>query len=248
MVQAVIVAAGHGSRLYPITDIVPKSMLPIGEDQLPMIEMIVRHCMKYGITEFVFCLNSENGKQVKNYFGNGSKLCVEIKYSFSDEPLGTSGEIQAAYERGLIHSPSSVLIYYGDTLCNTNLYEMMALDADVSVVVNDLVTIPYGFIQDFDGVAERIIEKPTIQEMVDPILQEMVDRSGKIGYGAIMSVYYVRNKEFFTKYCNFEIDISKDILPAMINDGYKVMAYHDKKPFLDVGNWKNFGDAKTWKT
>jgi mannose-1-phosphate guanylyltransferase len=239
MVQAVIVAAGGGSRLYPITDVVPKTMLPVGIDQRPMAEMIIRHCLKHGIRDFVFCLSSESGKQVENYFGDGSrfKAGVVIKYSYSDEPQGTSGEIKIAYNKGIIKNPA--LIYYGDTLCSTNLTEMMALDADVSVVVNDLVTMPYGFIQDFQGCATKIVEKPTIREMIP------IDDS-EYNFGAIMSVYYVKNIIFFHKYCDRDVDVSKDILHKMIEDGFKVMTYHDNEPFLDVGNWKNYEEAQKW--
>lgn len=241
MVQAVIVAAGGGSRLYPITDIVPKTLLPIGNKQLPMAEMIVRHCMEHGINEFVFCLNTETGKQVANYFGDGSRFGIKIVYSYTDEPQGTSGEILVAYKKGFITAPA--LIYYGDTLCSTNLTKMMSYvpeySADIVVVVNDLVTMPYGFAQDYDNCAKNIIEKPTIKQMM-PKYDEM-------NYGAIMSVYYVKDERFFKEFCAYGIDISKDILPMMIKCGDKVMIYHDDRPFIDVGNWKNFGDAQKWK-
>jgi NDP-sugar pyrophosphorylase family protein len=60
-----------------------------------------------------------------------------------------------------------------------------------------------------------------------------------------MSIYYVDDKHFFG-YCNYGVDVSKDILPKMIEDGYKVMTYHDHEPFLDVGNWQNYFKAQEW--
>ncbi|HDY86740.1 MAG TPA: nucleotidyltransferase family protein, partial [bacterium] len=113
MVQAVVVAAGAGSRLFPITDVFPKIMMPVGKNDEPLALHIIKHCKKYGITDFVFCLNNKKGKQVVNFLRDGSQYGVNIKYSFSDEPLGTAGELWSACNKNLIRAPT--IIYYGDT-------------------------------------------------------------------------------------------------------------------------------------
>jgi len=235
MVQAIIVAAGKGSRLYPLTDNIPKVMIPIGRQDKPMAHMIIEQCMEHGIKDFLFCLNNETGKQVQNYFGDGSRFGINVDYSFSKEPQGTAGEVKLAYKRKKVKLPS--LIYYGDTLCKTNLTALMAIYSDVTVVVNDQVRMPYGFIQDDYGKAIRIIEKPTIKEIVP-------DKD--FGVGAIMSIYYVKNDLFYLLFCQKGRDISGDVLPDMMMNGYNVSVYHDLSPFVDVGNWKNYSEAKDW--
>ena len=235
MTQAIIVAAGKGSRLYPITDSIPKVMIPVGREDKPMGHMIIEHCMEHGIKDFLFCLNKDSGKQVQNYFGDGSRFGINIDYSLSNEPQGTAGEIKLAYERGKIKLPT--LIYYGDTLCKTNLTALMNVISDVTVVVNDQVRMPYGFIEDYYGRAERIIEKPTIKEMIP---------EKDSGVGAIMSIYYVKNDLFFILFCRKGKDISGNVLPEMMTNGYNVSVYHDLSPFVDVGNWKNYEEAKKW--
>ena len=234
MVQAVIVAAGHGTRLFPLTDVIAKVMIPIGSENKPMGQMILEQCLKHGITDFVFCLNDKSGKQVYNYFGDGSRFGANIKYSYSSEPQGTAGELKLAYERGLLTLPS--LIMYGDTLCTTDLSLLMTYEYPATVVVNDLVTMPYGFVVDREGNAIKIVEKPTLEQMLD-----MKD----LGVGAIMSIYYVTDEAFFTRYCRKGVDVSGDVLPWMMEFS-KVGVFHDKNPFVDVGNWKSYGEAKQW--
>ena len=233
MTQAIIVAAGRGSRLYPLTDYVPKVMIPVGKKERPMGHLIIDHCIEHGIKDFLFCLNTESGKQVRNYFGDGSRFGVNVDYSLSDEPQGTSGELKLAWERGKVQVPS--LIYYGDTLCQTDLTATMSEESDITVVVNDLVTMPYGYIEDDSNVATRIVEKPTLQMMIP-------DKS----VGAIMSIYYVQNKMVYEYFCNKGKDVSGDVLPMMVAGRYNVKVFHDNLPFVDVGNWKNYAEAMQW--
>jgi NDP-sugar pyrophosphorylase family protein len=235
MTQGVIVAAGHGTRLYPLTDVIAKVMMPIGAENKPMGQLIIEQCMLHGINEFVFCLNAQTGKQVYNYFGDGSRFGVKIEYSYSSEPQGTAGELKLAYERGLIKLPT--LIMYGDTLCTTDLSLLMTYEYPATVVVNDLVRMPYGFVVDREGDAIKIVEKPT--------LSQMVETDCKQGVGAIMSIYYITDEEFFSRFCRKGIDVSGDILPWMM-DLSSVGVFHDKNPFVDVGNWKSYGEAKQW--
>ena len=233
MTQAIIVAAGKGSRLYPLTDSVPKIMIPVGKAEKPMAQLVIEHCKRYGINNFLFCLNKENGKQVINYFGNGSRFDATINYSFSDEPQGTSGEIKIAYDRGLVEFP--VIIYYGDILCTTNLFQLMNTVHDIVVVVNDEIRLPYGFIEDSNNIAKNIIEKPLLKDILP-------ERS----VGAIMAIYYINNRDFFEFYCEKNKDISGDILPKMMKDGYVIAVYHDRNSFIDIGTWSNYKEAMRW--
>lgn len=237
MIQAIIIAAGWGSRLYPITDVVPKIMIPIGIDEKPLAEHILNHCIEHGIFDFLFCLNRRSGKQVMNYFRDG-RFDVNIEYSFSDIPRGTAGELRLAWENDLISVPS--LIYYGDTLCSTNLTEMFLLHeekkANITIVVNDEIRIPTGYIEDIDGEIVRIVEKPTLSE---------IGSSGNKKAGGILPIFYVQNEELFSVFAQEGLDLVSDVFPMMMKE-YKINIYHDTDPFLDLGNWKNYERAKNW--
>lgn len=87
--QAVILSAGFGTRLKPLTDTMPKVMIPF--EGKPLLEWHIEHCKKNGIKEFfinLFYLPDV----VTNYFGDGSKWGVKIHY-VKEEPeiLGTAG-------------------------------------------------------------------------------------------------------------------------------------------------------------
>jgi len=230
MVQAIIVAAGVGSRLYPFTQVLPKIMLPVGKTQKPMGEWIIEHCKRHGITDFIFCLNEESGKQVQNYFNSGERFGVKIQYSFSSESQGTAGEIKLA--ETYLEPPS--LIYYGDMISNANLTELMDTEADVRVVVNDAVRVPFGVIYSRKNKAEEIIEKPAIRELSEKITS------------AIMPIYYVTNWSFFNT-CARGWDISGQVLPWMLDNGYDIQVYHDKTDFIDIGSWNNYLLAREWE-
>lgn len=239
MTQCIVVAAGAGSRLFPITDVFPKIMMPVGKDENPLALHIIEHCKMYGITDFIFCLNKEKGKQVVNFLRDGSQYGVHIKYSFSDEPLGTAGELSLAYIKKLIKTPT--IIYYGDTLCTTNLSRLMEIhkkkQAAVSVVVNDEMRISVGYVEDVGGNIVTIKEKPKMSELCE-------DRSFNIG--GILPIFYVEDIDFYAIYCRPNTDVVSDVLPAMMQNDYKLAAYHDKSMFIDLGNFKNLKLAKTW--
>ncbi|MCL5257655.1 MAG: nucleotidyltransferase family protein [Patescibacteria group bacterium] len=88
--QAVILCAGLGTRLRPLTDNMPKPMVPIlGK---PMLLWNIEQFKKYGVINFKINLY-HLPDVIKNYFGDGSKFGVKIEYSFEKEILGTAGAL-----------------------------------------------------------------------------------------------------------------------------------------------------------
>ncbi len=89
--QAVILCAGLGTRLRPITDTIPKPMLPIlGK---PLLEWNIEQFKKHGVTEFFINLHYLP-EVIKNHFGDGSKWGVKINYFFESAILGTAGGVK----------------------------------------------------------------------------------------------------------------------------------------------------------
>jgi len=213
-----------------------------GRDKAPLALHIIEHCKKYGIVDFVFCLNHEKGKQVVNFLRDGSQYGVDIKYSFSGEPLGTAGELWLAFSKKLIKPPT--IIYYGDTLCTTNLdclmKKHMDTQADVSVVVNDEIRIPVGYVEDAGGNIITIKEKPKISELCG-------DRAHGFNVGGILPIFYVHDIDFYATHCRPHTDVVTDVLPAMMQNGYRLVAHHDKNMFIDIGNFQNWKKAKKWE-
>src|SRR3989304_9772745 len=110
--KAVILCAGKGEKLRPLTDKIPKPMIPI--NNRPMLEYIILLCEKNGIKE-VWIDVSYLSDIIKNYFGNGEKFAVKINYPSNEEPIGTSG-ILNKFKEDLKKEPFFVI--YGDNLTN----------------------------------------------------------------------------------------------------------------------------------
>lgn len=88
--KCVILAAGEGKRMHPLTFSRPKVMLPIANK--PILEWNVLNAIDAGIKEFVFVI-SYKSEMVRNYFGDGKKWNVKIEYINQGEALGTAHAI-----------------------------------------------------------------------------------------------------------------------------------------------------------
>lgn len=107
--SAVILCAGLGTRLRPLTDTMPKPMIPLlGR---PMLEWNINHFKSHGVNEFFINLHYL-GDVIKNYFGDGSKFGVKINYFFEPEIMGTAGGLKN-FESLL---PEFFYLIYGDML------------------------------------------------------------------------------------------------------------------------------------
>ncbi|MDO8569171.1 MAG: nucleotidyltransferase family protein [bacterium] len=106
--QAVISAGGLGTRLRPITDIMPKPMISIlGK---PMLEWHVEQFKKHGVKEFFFTLHYLP-EVVMDYFGDGSRFGIKINYFVEKEPLGSIGAVKKFEDK----LDETFYYIYGDT-------------------------------------------------------------------------------------------------------------------------------------
>ncbi len=113
-VCAAILAGGKGSRFKPFTDIIPKPLMPIGEDERPILEYIIAWIASYKLKRVVLLVGYK-WKQIRNYFGHGERYGVRIEYSVDDaEYSGTGGALLKAYKSGLLRGCRHVLVWYGE--------------------------------------------------------------------------------------------------------------------------------------
>jgi len=106
--QIVIIAGGLATRLRPITETIPKSMVLLKGK--PFFIHQIELCKKNGIKEIIFC-GGHLWEQVKNYFGNGKKFGVKIVYSIEKEKLDTGGAIKNAFP----YLDKEFYVIYGDS-------------------------------------------------------------------------------------------------------------------------------------
>lgn len=90
--KAIILGGGIGKRLKPVTDYVPKPLVPL--NNIPIIEWQIRYFRKFGVNEFVICTGYKS-EQIINYLDT-KNLGVKVSYSIEKTPLGTGGAIRNA--------------------------------------------------------------------------------------------------------------------------------------------------------
>ena len=91
--RAMIMAAGVGSRLKPLTDLIPKPMVPIGNR--PVMEHLVRHLARYGYREQIANLWYLPQK-IRGHFESGGSFGVRLEYSPEQKLQGTAGGVRQA--------------------------------------------------------------------------------------------------------------------------------------------------------
>ena len=116
--KALILAAGFGTRLSPVTDIIPKPLIPVLNR--PVIEYNINFLKHYGIKDIFINLH-HNGEKIEKYLGNRKKYGVRIRYMKEKEILGTGGAIGNL--RGAVDSPFMVI--NSDTIFDFDLDEMI---------------------------------------------------------------------------------------------------------------------------
>ena len=115
--QAILMVGGEGTRLRPLTENVPKPMLPVAGR--PILEHIIDHLRSHGVQQVTMALGYR-AKQIEEHFGDGAKWGIEIKYVLEKKPLGTAGAI------GLVPdiNNSPLLVMNGDILTDLDLSAM----------------------------------------------------------------------------------------------------------------------------
>jgi len=118
--KAMVLAAGQGTRLRPITERVPKALVPLAGR--PMIDYALSLLRHYGIYEIVINLH-HFGAQIERYLGNGSQLGLHVRYSHEPELLDTGGGLLKAKP---FLQDGSFIVINTDALIDVNLSELIS--------------------------------------------------------------------------------------------------------------------------
>ncbi len=115
--KAIILLGGRGKRLKPITDYVPKPLVPI--NNVPILEWQIRYLKKFGIKDVILCIGYKHD-QIENFL-KSKNLGVTITFSVEKSPLGTGGAIKKA---GKFIKDKSFFVINGDTITNIDLQKL----------------------------------------------------------------------------------------------------------------------------
>lgn len=148
--KALLLSGGFGKRLKPLTDYLPKPMIPICN--YPIIEWQIRYFKKFGIKDIVICVGYRSDQVIK--YLEGKNLGVDITYSIEKKPLGTAGAIKKAAK----HIDSdSFFVANGDVLTNLDLNKLKTHTNSIAVIP---LRTSFGIVHLDDSIVERFEEKP----------------------------------------------------------------------------------------
>lgn len=221
--KAVILAGGEGTRLRPITEDIPKPLVPIGGK--PCMSHILELLKKNGIDEAVVTL-CYLGEKIKEYYGESS-LGVKLKYFTEKEPLGTAGSVKSV----ISELGERFLVICGDALCETDITEAEKSHkdrgAELTMILKEVEdTSGYGVVSfSKEGRVERFIEKPQGKSF-----------SNFVNTG----MYIVEKKVFDLVPEGRKFDFSKDLFPEMLRRGSGLYAHVSKDYWCDIGSIKAF--------
>jgi mannose-1-phosphate guanylyltransferase len=171
--KALLLAAGRGTRVRPLTDAMPKPMIPIVHT--PVMELLVQHLRRHGFDQ-IMVNTSYLSPQIEAYFRDGWRLDVQMGYSFEgyerngelfDEPLGSAGAIRKIQQHSGFFD-NTFLVICGDALVDIDLRKLVrehrARRAIATVALKEMPESElhsYGVVvQDADGRIAEFQEKP----------------------------------------------------------------------------------------
>lgn len=221
--DAVIMAGGEGRRLRPLTEDLPKPLLPVGEK--PIMEHNIDLLAKYGIEYFNVSIKYL-GEKIRDYFGDGSAKGIHISYITEETPLGTLGAVSLIKEFHNDH----VLIMNSDLLTNIDLedfyLEFIASDADMAIAtIPYSVDIPYAVLETQNGHVVNFKEKPTYT------------------FYSNAGIYLVKRKVLNMLPSNTFYNAT-DLMEDLIRQSLKVISYPLLGYWLDIGRMEDYKKAQ----
>lgn len=221
--DAVIMAGGQGKRLRPLTEDLPKPMLPVGGR--PLMELIIDQLKQTGIKKINITTHYKPEKIIE-HFGNGNKFGVDLNYVQENQPLGTAGAL------GLMERPEKpILVMNGDILTKVNFKAMMEFhqehNADLTMAVRQhLINVPYGVIECDEEKISQIKEKPQIKLFVNAGI-----------YLLEPSVFdFIPSGDFFNM---------TDLIQWLLDAGKNVVSFPVGEYWLDIGQYNDYNQAKS---
>jgi len=224
----VLFCGGEGTRMRPLTYYLQKVMMPIGADQIPLLEYVIKHFKKHNINDLILLVNYKK-EQIQGYFGDGERWGVNLTY-IPDKP-GLKGTGTALLNAESFIKERRMIIYYTDIITNVNLSEMLSFHDQHKKWATILLSKGW---QIRVGTAETDEENHITKFVEKPILPLLVNT----GISILEPSIFDHLKGFEP---NQSVDLSKDIFPYFVQKG-KIIAYTQEDCF-----WEDIGSIERYE-
>ncbi len=157
--QAIILAAGHGSRLWPLSEARPKVMMPIGNK--PILEHIIKALVDNGVTDIAIVVGYRRGI-IQAHFGDGSDFGASITYIEQMRLLGTAHAVTMAKD----FPKGDFLLLPGDNVISSQVIKELIAGGvpNTALLTRSMTPSKYGVVELDDGMVTGITEKPAVAE------------------------------------------------------------------------------------
>ena len=241
--KAMILAAGKGTRVRPLTYDLPKPMIPLlGK---PVMAYLVEHLARYGVTEIMVNVSYLHDK-IEDYFGEGHQFGVQIGYSFEGytkddgevvpQPIGSAGGMKKIQEFGGFFDDTTIVLC-GDALIDLDLksalFEHRRKGALASVITRE---VPWDKVSSYgvvvageDGRITQFQEKPAQKDALSNFISTGI---------------YIFEPEVIDLIPSGQpFDIGSQLFPLLAERGLPF--YAQKRPFnwLDIGSVSDYWEV-----
>lgn len=233
--KALILAGGLGTRLRPLTDTIPKPLVPIAGK--PLLQYHLESLEKAGVIDILInthYLSKQIEQFINSYKADHSNLKLEL--SFEETLLGSAGTLKA--NKAFFANEDDFLVVYGDNLTTIGykkLMEFHRVHMGIATIACYLEPHPESkgmVIFDDDKRITRFKEKPKIEDIVSHYAN-----------GGI----YIFRKEIFdylNKISVSPLDFGHDVFPMLLDAGEKMYAYEMPEFLLDIGTPESYRAAQ----
>ncbi|MDA4118715.1 MAG: DUF5752 family protein [Thaumarchaeota archaeon] len=230
--KAVVLAAGEGTRLRPLTFLRPKPMIPLGPE--PAIHYLLSQLAQEGFDEIVMVVGYMS-RQIMDYLGDGSKMGLRISYAVKPEEFrcGTAGSLKLAEH--LLDEP--FLVAQADTLSEIPLREAMTFHRHKGAQATIVLTT---------------VENPgefgvTILDQNDNIT-EFQEKPGhrRARSNLVSTGFYILDPEALDHVQEASWDFAKDLFPHLLNMQDKICGFVSNSFWVDIGSLEGYLRGVRW--
>jgi len=221
--RVILMAGGLGTRLRPLTEDIPKPLLKVGNK--PILETIIENFAKYGFVNITICVNYK-ADMIKEYFGDGSKLGINIDYIQETKRLGTAGALSLIENR----PQEPFFVMNADLLTNVNFSHLLDFHSFENSVATMCVReydyqVPYGVIETNGSDITSIKEKPIQSFFVNAGIYTLSPQVFEI----------IPKNEFYDMPTLFE---------TLIQHKLKTISFPVHEYWMDIGRMADFEQAQ----
>lgn len=208
--KAMILAAGRGERLRPLTDNIPKCMIPVGDK--PLLEHTIERLSKCGVKDIIINL-CHLSEKIMDHFGDGRRWGINIQYSMEKQLLGTAGGVRNV--SWFFDEP--FLVWYGDNICTCDLERLFLFHSTkggvATIALYQRSDVSQSGIVGVDGYDQiiRFLEKPTAEQAFSNLVNA--------------GVYVLDPRVFRWIPEEGSSDFARDVFPAMLADNQPLFGY-----------------------